>query len=242
MTGRTPCRCKVPPVWVLNQCGRSTKTGELQQRSRRNRRRPFDRSAAQRRHVGRTRTLGRQRRRQQRHSTTHRLFIVGMRARIEIDFRGVTVAAARGLQRLCRSVVEHAAAACAMIGAPVAPMARRARMLFCDALARERDIRTAARRQQIDSKQQQRYVSSPGHTFRTIRTQNGQIDCKITKITPFRQFFDSQFYAANPSLRTLRHLLLSEVPDSRPIVLLFPRIYLFLQYISTDTESVSLFL
>ncbi len=169
MSGRTPCVCKVPPVWVLNRCGRSTKTGELQQRSRRNRRRPFDGTAAQRRHMGRTRTLGRQRRRQQRHDTTHRLFIVGMRTRIKIDFGRVAIAAARSLQRLCRSVVEHAAAACAMIGALVAPVHLSARMLFCDAPARERHIGSAARRQQIDSKQQQRYVSSPGHTFRTIR-------------------------------------------------------------------------
>lgn len=191
MSGRTPCVCKVPPVWVLNRCGRSTKTGELQQRSRRNRRRPFDGTAAQRRHMGRTRTLGRQRRRQQRHDTTHRLFIVGMRTRIKIDFGGVAIAAARSLQRLCRSVVEHAAAACAMIGAPVAPVHLSARMLFCDAPARERHIGSAAHRQQIDSKQQQRYVSSPGHTFRTIRIQNERIDCKITKITPFRQFFGS---------------------------------------------------
>ncbi len=213
MSGRTPCRCKVPPVWVLNRCGRSTKTGELQQRSRRNRRRPFDGTAAQRRHMGRTRTLGRQRRRQQHHDTTHRLFIVGMRTRIKIDFGGVAIAAARSLQRLCRSVVEHAAAACAMIGAPVAPVHLSARMLFCDAPARERHIGSSARRQQIDSKQQQRYVSSLGHTFRTIRIQTNGSTAKLQKL-PHSGNFSVRFLACilRPPPETIRHFIFLAAP------------------------------
>lgn len=159
MTGRRPCICKVPPAWVLNQYRRSTKAGELQLRSRRNRRRPFDRPPAQGRHMSRARTFGRQRRRQQSYGAARPFFFVGMRARIKSYLGGVTIVAAwRSPLLLCEDFMVVAATGATDVRFTAAHDRHTA--------ARERDESHPARRQQVDRQQQLCYVSLRIHRFR----------------------------------------------------------------------------
>ena len=108
--------------------------------------------------MGGTRTLDRQRRRQERHGTARGFVVVVVDAGVELDRGGMAVA---GTCRVQRFGTAH--------GLGVNVSGRTAEVLRSvdrfETTARQRTIGRPARRQQIDDEQQERYVSSEAHCY-----------------------------------------------------------------------------
>lgn len=206
-----PTLRSIVPSGVLNQCGRGAKSGGRQQRRRRQGRRPFDGRSAQGRHMSRTRTFGRQRRRQRHDGAAHGFSLFGGCGRVEIDFGGV-VARTAG-RRECgggfRTAAVSGAASAGMHASAAAPDGFRAQAPHHRTAAREREIGGASRRHQIDGQQQQRYVSSRFHGFASVRLTLRQFRIRaVSKPSSPRR--------AGPWLRPRRNVRPKGVPHPRP--------------------------
>lgn len=186
-----------PPQRFLSRHGRGPQPADRHERRVYQGFGTHGRIPAQGGNMGRTRTFGRQRGRQERHGTARGFFIVAVRRRVERYFSGMETARAGGAQFFGRRIMVMTG----MIARYAAGVF--ARMLGVRAVAHQRERPHAARRQQIDDEQQRRYVSSEAHCTAAGSPapvpSNGPTDCKSMKNNGNLQFPGRKSSRRNPN-------------------------------------------